>query len=908
MTQPTSQQQPPSKPSKSGYIKWVVIVVVVVVIIAGVAVVLTRPPTSKTSGPLSVAPTTTGISAQAGANITFYPGLPSNATFTKVVWNFGNGQTKTVTSGTGQVAYSYPDPGSYLVSVTAYNSTGSVSSNSSLLAITITDSLTPTLGAIYGPVEILGSSQNGNQTISTGGWVNLTYQGGSVTPPITVGSAVPSDLDYNITSFSWSVSGQTKNISDNNTGVPETVNLTFSTAGIYVVSLVTTSSTSGGTTATGSYLVSVAVGNYQVSKTVSKVKVNENMIVNAEVQPGGFETIDPAIDYEVYGYEVMYEIYQPLISYNGQSTSSFLPVIAKYVPSVANGGITSDHLNYTFYINTSLSFSNGDHVTPYDVYVSILRTLLFANNPSDPGWLLGHALLPGASIYGPVNNSFYWIHHAITWNNQTNSVTFHLLPNTPTWLPNATAVYAGQSYGILNQSYPVQNYGGSINFFQLLAGPPCAYVLDYNWLKSMDAIPSNTSASYSYYSNGTTSPGYIANWNQRLHYDAMGTGPYEISLMEAGSEVVLKVNPYYNATQGMPAKSSLIPEIMIEYLSNVGTAQEQIQSGYAQFATNAFPPDSAPTAVSLITSKVLSSDTVTQVADQGLGYNLDVNVTGTKTYDSSTNIPAGFFDNLNVRKAFSYAFNYSYQINVSNTNDGIRYAESVAGMLPNGMENSPSNLTNPYSYNMSLARYYWNLTPYAHNGTTLYFPIMNFEAAPNWDETISVWIDALSNMSGGSIKATLQDLPGNTMLAYFSVAVGQNPMPIFVAPWFEDYPDPTDFAAPFLQEGGFFSVPLSLAPSSVYNQTSHPNQWANITTMWNILNAAAAETNYSQRTLMYYQADKIAVDEAFYVGEFQSVLPLFYSSSILSSSLADTLNPNVGGSFIIYYALQYNPT
>ncbi|MEM0159901.1 MAG: ABC transporter substrate-binding protein [Candidatus Micrarchaeaceae archaeon] len=887
--------------------KIIAIIVVVVVIIAGLVVVFYRPSASTKQTPaLSVAPTTTGMYAPAGSNITFYPGLPPNAAFTKIVWNFGNGHSAIVTSGTGQISYAYPYPGSYLVSVIAYNKTGSVSSNSSLLKVTISDPLSPLPGAIYGPIQIMGTSQHGNQTIPIGGWVNLSYQGSTVTPPITIGSQVPTDLSYKITSFTWTFGGVINNISDNNTGLPENINVTFSKPGIYPISLVTTSETSGGLSATGVYTITIAVGNYSVAKTIPKVTVNKNLIVNAEVNPGGFETLDPAIDYEVYGYEILYEIYQPLIYYNGTSTSSYIPVIATRVPTVANGGISNNHLNYTFTINTSLSFSNGDHVTPYDVYVSILRTLLFANNPSDPGWLLAHALLPAPSIYGPFNNSFYWIHHAVTWNNQSETVTFHLLPNTPTWLPNSTALYGGVSYGILNQSFPVQNYGASVNFLQLLAGPPCAYVLDYNWLKQMNAIPSNTSASYSYYSNSSTSPGFIENWNQNLHYNAMGTGPYEISLMEPGSEVVLKVNPYYNATQGMPARSSLIPEIMIEYLSNLATAQEQIESGYAQFATNAFPPDSAQTAVSLIQSKVIAADTVPQVAVQALGFNLDINVTGAKTYDTNLNIPPGFFDNLNVRKAFAYAFNYSYQINVSNYNDGIYFAKSLVGVFPAGIENSPMNLTNPYSYNMTMARYYWNLTPYAHNGTKLYFPIMNFEATPNWDETISVWINALYTMSGGLIVASLQDLPGNTIVSYFSLPVGQNPMPIFVAPWFEDYPDPTDFAAPYLQEGGFFAVPLSLAPNSVYNPVTHPNQWANITKMWTILSEAATETNSTMRTLYYYQADKIAVDEAFYIGEFQPLLPLFYSTALKSSTLADTLNPNVGGSFVVYYPLQYN--
>lgn len=913
MTQPTSQQGPSIKRGRNSSMKWVIVIVVVVVVIAGIGVALTyHPPKQKQTPALSLSPTSAASAAQAGTNITFYPGLPTSAVFTKLVWNFGNGHTTTVTSGNGVVSYAYPSPGIYLVSVSAYNSTSSVNSNTSLLAISVSNSLSANSGAIYGPVEIMGSSQNGNQTLSVGGWMNMTYAGNSSSPPITVGSEVPSNLAYTVQSFVWTINNETQTIQDNNTGYPENVNLTFSTTGLNYVSLVTTTSASGGLTATGTYVVTIAVGDYQVGKIISGVTTNKNMVINAEYMPGGFVTIDPAIDYEPAGYEVMDQIYQPLVYFIGESSSSYNPVIAKYVPTVANGGVTtgafvgtsSPALNYTFYINTSLSFSNGDHVTPYDVYVSVLRTLLFANSPNDPGWLIAHVLLPADSIYGPFNESFYWIHHAVTWNNSTESVTFHLLPSNPTWLPNATAEYGGQSFGSLNQSYQVQSYGGSLNFLQFIAGIPATYVLDYNWLKSMDALPSNTTASYAYYANTSTSPGFLSNWNQKLHYDAMGTGPYQISLMQAPSEVVLSVNPHYNATPGMPAKSSLIKKVMIEYMSNIGIAQEQIESGYAQFATDAFPPSSASTAVSFITKGVLSSAQVKLIATDGLGINLDVNVTGTKIYDSSTNIPAGFFDNLSVRQAFSYAFNNSYHVNVANTANGIPYAENLTGMFPAGIANAPTNLTNPYPYNMKLAAHYWNQTPYAKNGTALYFPIFMQEGVPSWDQMITVWISALSQMSGGQIHAKLVDIPWPTMSSYFSV-LGGNPMPIFYANWYEDYPDPTDFAAPYYQEGGYYSLPISLAATNVFNPTTEPSQWSNITKMWNILDAAAGETNSTQRTLMYYVADKIAVDLAFYVGYDQPVLPIFYSSSILGSSLVPSLNPSMAGE-IVYYALQYS--
>ena len=54
-----------------------------------------------------------------------------------------------------------------------------------------------------------------------------------------------------------------------------------------------------------------------------------------EVAPGGATSIDPAVDYESVGYEVIANIYQTLVYYNGSSTSSFMPEIASCVPGTA---------------------------------------------------------------------------------------------------------------------------------------------------------------------------------------------------------------------------------------------------------------------------------------------------------------------------------------------------------------------------------------------------------------------------------------------------------------------------------------------------------------------------------------------------------------------------------------------
>jgi len=921
MTQPESPQQAPPKPKRSSAAKWIAIVVVVIIIVAAVVVVVTYHPTTTTKKPvttLSLSPTTSGVSTQVGTPTTFTPNTPSTFKWTKMVWNFGDGTTQTVTSGNGVVTHTYANPGSYLVSVYASNTTTVASSNSSLMVITVNPPISPNPAAIYGPIYLSASSQNGNQTIGVGGWINLTYAGLLAGIPVTVGSPVPGDVAYSVQSFVWNIDNGSKIINDNNTKMPETVNLTFSTPGFHTVTLTTTTvDKSTGATASGNFTMTVAVGNYTVGVPPAAVTANKNQLINAEYVPGGPRTLDPAIAYDTVSYEVLYEIYEPLIYYNGTSLTEFHPVIAASVPTVSNGleviNPANGAANFTFYINSSATFSNGDHATPYDVYESLLRTLLFANDPGTPGWIVAHALLPAPTIYGPFNESFYWIHHAITWNNSTNSVTFHLLPSTPSWLPNTTATYAGVSYGVLNQSYEVQNFGSASYFLQLLAGPVASYIMDYSWLVANNhtakqpTLPQNNSASYVAFE----AYGVSGNFNSFLEYNTMGSGPYQLSLYEAAQLVTLTVNPYYNQTSSqLPARSNLIPKIELEYLTNEGTAQEQLQSGYAQFAAGAYPPDATPQAQALISKGVISAVTAAEMSDFFYAYNMNINVTGAKSYDSSINIWPGFFDNLSIRKAFSYAFNYSYYINVAEYSSGEYFMSQITGILPPGIEYYPTNISNQaIQYNLSMAEFYFNQSGY--NNGTWNFPAFNSQGQPPQDEMYTVWENALSQMSGGKIKMTTVDIPFAYTVAYSTVGPGQNLMPIYFLGWIDDYPNPTDFVAPELQEYGIYTYPDGLFYNSTvttFSPITHPQyaaQWQNITQMWNDLAAANEQVNPVNITLLYYKAEKIAANLFLYVGTTQPIGVLYFSTALNPAGLIPTENTAVGTSFIIYYSLTY---
>jgi len=910
MTQQQENQMPPTPPAKSGGgRRWIVVLVVVVIIIAAAVVVVEENHihSSSVSPAVTISPTTTGSSSLVGTPIEFFTGIPNGAQYQKLVWNFGDGTTTTITSGVGTVSHTYAYPGIYLVSLTVYkNSTTVLTDNQSMIAITITPPIQPNPAAVFGPIVINYASPivkgeiNINQTIPINGSINLSY--GPSAPPM--GSTVyqPSSNEstwYNVTSQVWSVDNGNKVI-QNNSG---TVNLTFTNPGLHTVSLTTTTKNAT-ESVNGTYEITVAVGNYSVAalKTPSK----SNILINAEYVPGGPRTFDPAVAYDTVSYEVLYEIYQPLVYYAGLSTNQFNPVIATEVPTVANGGITPNYLNYTFHINTSLQFYNGDHVTPYDVYISIARTLLFSDYSSNPGWILAHALLPAPTIYGPFNNSFYWIHHAITWNNATDTVTFHLLPDTPTWLPNVTATYAGVSYGNLNQSFPVQNYASSTIFLQFLAGPVSSYIMDYNWLKQYGGAPANNSASYAQFANTTNGPGIPAYYNQYIKENAMGTGPYYLSLYEPSQTVILKENPNYKQTPGMLPPNKLIPEIELQYLTNLGTAQQEIESGYAQFASGAFPPSDTTTALQYIQKGVLSSSTVAEMSVFFWAFNLDFNYTGLKSAGYSVNVPNYFFANLSVRQTIGYAFNYSYYINVANKQDNISFENQVSGILPPGIADYPSNISNtsPLIYSIQKAEAAWNQTNYSKTNQTYTFPIFNPTGSPVQDEMASVWEAAISQATNGHLKPYTEDINFNQEVTWSLAPMGQDPMPLYFLGWIDDYPAPADFVAPMLQPYGSYSWGDGLDPGMPYwNLTA--GQYANVSTMWKDLVIANAAGNPANATLYYWKAETIAINLFFYVGTTQPVGPFYYSSSILPSSLTPTLNVAVGSSFIIYWALQY---
>ncbi len=98
-------------------------------------------------------------------------------------------------------------------------------------------------------------------------------------------------------------------------------------------------------------------------------------------------TLDPADAYDSGSFIPIQNSYDTLLSYPLTTISEFAPALATEVPTIANGGISSDGLTYTFHLRQNVKFSNGDPFTADDVVYTFQRVIRMNGPSSGVAWI-----------------------------------------------------------------------------------------------------------------------------------------------------------------------------------------------------------------------------------------------------------------------------------------------------------------------------------------------------------------------------------------------------------------------------------------------------------------------------------------------------------------------------------------
>ena len=469
-------------------------------------------------------------------------------------------------------------------------------------------------------------------------------------------------------------------------------------------------------------------------------------IDNYEVAPGGAESLDPSVDYETVGFEVILNVYQTLINYNGSSTgpgySSYVPQAATCVPgspqcAALYGGATLQSGNYfTFVINPSSKFydpttAKSWPVYPSDVVFTLARTMGFSLLPgfgSNPGWIQTQSLLPAGNgtwdggIHGTFNNTPGPILSSM-FVNDTNSalggaacpavaissgsgcVTFNATGEGTSWPFFLELIVDEEGAGIEPCGWFTAQ-GAGVPGFTPTGGPdsPCtlpggatstSQASFQTFLANAFANPKQWDA---FEEAAENSPGV----NPGVQWNTVGSGPYYLVPNSANPAVgyTLKANPNYTGPTcagqlGCEPKAG-------QYASTVNTFWEpsdqvgykEYVAGYADFA--GLQTTDLAKFLGLDEEGKIGLLALPTLTISLFSFDLEFSSTASTTLGVTINVPTDFFANVGIRNFLTRAYPYTTIEGTINTVDGIEFAFNYGGAIPQYMANYyPQNISWP---------------------------------------------------------------------------------------------------------------------------------------------------------------------------------------------------------------------
>ena len=894
----------------------ILIVVVVVVGGAGYAGLSAAGGSSSASPPATCAPLTSPVcsnSARINDVVLFVPYQPGygqiafqstqGATLPASVYltngetassfsvNWGDGTT--TTQSTTSFTHNYPGLGQYVVSATADVGGVTHTGTAYLFPIVIGPSAT---SQSSGEFPAISATFNNGTASGVRPWVHV---GGTVTVAASY-TTLPSAAGYTALPPTITATSGATLVTNGSSADAATATYTFTTPGVNEITFVGQISAPHGYV-WQNYTWSVFVGQtgaslactYCTSGGSTGGSPHPGTIYSYEIAPGGATSLDPSVDYETVGGEVIMNTYEQLVNYNASSTSTFVPVLSTCVPGPAATGPNSCAAQYngndlnaagslgagqywTFPISSTAQFydsSTGAHwgVYPSDVMFSVLRTMMWLQTPSQyvyNGWIIGQSLLP----YG--NSSF------------DNSTVFHApWNNTPTWMLNSMLIndtaYCPASAMVNDHGCITFDADGSgslwpffLEFVQDMEGAsvvPCGWYSAHGggipdfagtsaangdgpcWLPSGSGQTTTNSSTWTNYVNSVPSNAYdnleaqgALNPYQpqpSVRWSVVASGPYYPVSVNLGQGYVLKANPYYAepncvAAPGCyPAPGHYASNVYVFWDPDSTAGLEQYVAGQADFAS--FFPTDTPTILNLVKQGKIGLLSVPTLETFDFGYNFWLNSTATEGASSITmNVPADFFDNPAMRAFLSNAFPYNYSLTQINTEDGITYDNNLGGAIPDGLGNYyPTNISWP-GYNTATATwhdpssdasvvggaaYWWKQlttvgSPYydpeisadCSTTTPCTWPMVSEQGAPQIDTAVDAWNADIKSISGGLLAPSRWDPTFSTLVANSADPPGTSPFPVEIDGWLPDYPDPTDYMAPYYAANGSYTFGAGL--------------------------------------------------------------------------------------------------
>lgn len=507
---------------------------------------------------------------------------------------------------------------------------------------------------------------------------------------------------------------------------------------------------------------------------------------------GEMQSLDPVYSYDGVTQGMMINVYDTLLKFNGGSMTEFLPSVSEKVPSVENGLISKDGLKYTFPIRKGIKFHDGTELTPEDVRYSILRFMI-SDVSGGPSSLLLEPILGLTST-----------------RNEKGEIILDFKE-----AEQAVQVDGGNVVITLKRPFAP--------FLGVLAR--WGYIVPKKWVAENGGWD-GTEQTWKKFNNFDKQNSYL--------FDHMnGSGPFKLARWDnSARRLQLVANEDY--FDGAPS----IKNIHMMTVSEGSMFRLMLETGDADISE--IPPQFADQLRGK--AGVVVYDNLPRLrTDPVIFFTLDINTKANPDVGSGkldgAGIPADFFRDEDVRKGFSYAFDYDSFLKEALGGRGTR----AYGPAPEGL----------YHYDESDPHYEFDLKKAEEHFKKAW-------GGKVWENGFTFTItyntgSAQRQIAAEMLKRNVEKLNPKfkidvrgVMWASFLEKTTARQMPMWVRGWVADYADAHNFYFSFMHSDGRYAF-----------SQGYKNPKAD-----KLVAQAVAETNPQKRVALYKQLHRLVYDDA----------------------------------------------
>ncbi|PUU89074.1 MAG: peptide/nickel transport system substrate-binding protein [Halanaerobium sp.] len=530
---------------------------------------------------------------------------------------------------------------------------------------------------------------------------------------------------------------------------------------------------------------------------------------------GDQSTLDPHFAYDTGSSELIYQVYETLIDYEGSSVQDFVPLLSTEVPSFENGLISEDGTDYTFVIREGVEFSNGNPLTAEDVKYSFLRGMIM-DRSGGPIWMLYEPLF-GAGYAGLADVTadvvgvedpkkltdeqaaevLAVLEEKITVDG--NKVTFHLAAPYPPFL---NIVAKGASWGsILDKEWSIEQGAWD--------GTATDIVASHDPVKEEDPL-----------------------------FDKMlGTGPFILTEWVNGDHVVFRRNDNYWG------ELANFKTAIIRNVDEWSTRKLMLLRGDADMI---YAPTQYRSQVEGEEGVVVTTG-IPVLQNMNMVFNWEITTEGNNYIGSGKldgkGIPSNFFADEDVRKAFSYSFNYQAFLEQVRMGEAIQLRGPIVDPLLGYNENS-----DVYSLDLEKAEEHFRKAFGGELWEKGFTMDLVYNSGNDPRKTAADMLKSYIERINPKFNINVRGVQWST---YLDASV-RGTLPASFGGWLADFPDPHNFVQPFLDSAGYYAG----------RRGDAYKKWAEEVGINDLISEGISTTDTARRKEIYTQLQQMSIDHA----------------------------------------------